>query len=407
LIRSSFDFFKFFYIIKMALLGGERMVGEKERKELEKWGNKKLNYLRMAILVALPIAILVLKLPLWCFLLLPLIFLRFTLVQEGTAKIVVRFKGFKKCLMRWEGYEFDNEWNVRPIAEVGKKLHLPGGFRFVGFWPMDEVYKYKFRWTDIEIKEGKEVIDHHEKEIDYILVRPHEYIGVLPEIETKDRIPSITTWIFLIRVINPYKALFVAPINWLEKVQARVNPILRSYVASQEYVTLLAVKEASIDLIKLSEELKKEKENISKEWGIEIVFIRLREVEAAPKYKEAVARQTEQKYSALGRAERIMRTIINAVVIGTGKSEQEVQSEFLKNPEEFYRKHRALINNVMSTIAMEEDAYLRIETPGAGPIEGALLRLISAWKRMPKGEQRTERPQRKKRKGGPFGTEGY
>lgn len=341
---------------------------------------------------------------------LALLFSRFTFVEEGTAKVVVRFKGFKKCLMRWEGYEFDNEWNVRPIAEVGKKLHLPGGLRFVGFWPMDKVYKYKFRWTDIEIKEGKEVIDHHEKEIDYILVRPHEYIGVLPEIETKDRIPSITTWIFLIRVINPYKALFVAPINWLEKVQARVNPILRSYVASQEYATLLTLKEASVNLIDLSEEVKAEKQKIGEEWGIDITFIRLREVEAAPKYKEAVARQTEQRYLAFGRSERIMRSIINAVAIATGQREEEVQKDFLKNPEEFYRKHRRLIDNVMSTIAMEEKSYLRIETPGAGPIEGALLRLISLWKGMPRErtkEFEQQRVTKKKRKGGPFGTGGY
>jgi len=50
----------------------------------------------------------------------------------------------------------------------------------------------------------------------------------------------------------------------------------------------------------------------------------------------------------------------------------------------------------MTKLSMEERAYLRIETPGATGFEGALLRLIGAWKRMPMGEGEREKVKRRK-----------
>jgi hypothetical protein len=89
--------------------------------------------------------------------------LRFTKVEEGTAKAIVRLGAFRKIVMAWKDYELDEEWNVKPVSEIGKKLHLPGGLRFVGFWPLDKVYTYKFRWRGIELVEAKEKVEFREK----------------------------------------------------------------------------------------------------------------------------------------------------------------------------------------------------------------------------------------------------
>jgi hypothetical protein len=76
----------------------------------------------------------------------------------------------------WKDHDVTRrEWNIKPVAKIGKKLHLPGGLRLVGIWPLDKKYKYKFRWQGIEFVEGKEKVEFHEVTIDYILVKPDVY----------------------------------------------------------------------------------------------------------------------------------------------------------------------------------------------------------------------------------------
>jgi hypothetical protein len=67
-----------------------------------------------------------------------------------------------------------------------------------------------------------------------------------------------------------------------------------------------------------------------------------------------------------------------------------LRKNFERNPEEFYRKHKTVIDNTMTKLSMEERAYLRIETPGATGALGDLLRLIGAWQRMPRGKSKRE-----------------
>lgn len=321
--------------------------------------------------------------------------LKFTIVQEGTAKAILTFGKFRKMVMSWKDWEFDENWNVVP----GKKFHL-GGLRIVGIRGIHNVYRYKFRWTDISIKEGKEIIEPHEKEIDYIFVRPHLYISLLSDIETQDLIPTTTRWTFIVKVVNPYKALFAVPVNWLEKLIGLIHPILRSYIVATKIGDLLRAQRESIEFLEAHEELNRIKTEIKENWGIEIISIKLREVEA-PGYRKAIARKAEMEYEAKGRAERIMGSIIQSVARATGKSNEEVQRSFKRNPKEFYEKHKPLIDNIMSTISMEERAYLRIETPGATGVLGDFLKLVAVWQRTPRGEPKrkpaTERLSKRKK----------
>jgi len=344
------------------------------------------------------------------------IFLRFTKVEEGTAKAIVRLGGFHKIVMAWRGYELDEEWNVRSVEKIGKKRHLPGGLRFVGFWPIDKVYRYRFRWQGIEIVEGKEKVEFHEKIIDYILVRPDVYwtqilgaeTGPVGKPEEKpERIPLDVQWLVTMRVVNPYKALFKAPPNWVENILARLNAHFRDWVATKSLDDILTLRK---EPAKLLEELKEFNKDLfervfQNEWGVLIEGIQIRDIGLPAPYKEAAARRrqleleaearrTQFEIEAQARAAEIMGTVIEAVATASGRKREEIEREFQTNPEDFYRKHKTIIDNVMTKLSMEERAYLRIETPGVTGFEGALLRLIGAWQRMPKGKQREERGNR-------------
>jgi hypothetical protein len=321
--------------------------------------------------------------------------LMFTVVKEGTAKAVVRMGGFHKIIMAWKGFELDEEWNVKPVEEVGKKLHLPGGLRFVGIWPLDKVYTYKFRWRGIEIVEAREKVEFREKVIDYILVRPDVYWTKIEGAETAppERIPLDIEFLVTARVINPYKALFKAPPNWLENVLSRLNALFRDWVATKSLDEILAIRK---EPQKLWQELGNTdliQKVFKEEWGILIEEngIQIRDVKLPPEYQRAAAIERMEKMKAAGRAQEILGTVIAAVVAATGKEEREVQKEFEKDPKAFYEKHKITIDNIMSKLAMEEEAYLRIETPGATGLLGDFLRLVGAWQRMPTRRETIER----------------
>jgi hypothetical protein len=138
------------------------------------------------------------------------------------------------------------------------------------------------------------------------------------------------------------------------------------------------------------------------EWGVLVEGIQIRDIGLPTPYREAAARRreleleaearrTQFEIEAKARAAEIMGTVIEAVVTASGRKREEVEEEFRRNPEEFYRKHKTVIDNVMTKLSMEERAYLRIETPGATGALGDFLRLIAAWQRMPRGEGRRRR----------------
>ena len=348
------------------------------------------------------------------------LFLRFTIVEEGTAKGVVRLGGFKKIIMAWKDYELDEEWNVRPVKEIGKKLHLPGGLRYVGIWPFDKVYKYKFRWQGIEIVEGKEKVEFHEKVIDYILVKPDVYWTQILAAETAppERIPVDIEWLVTMRVINPYKTLFKAPPNWVENTLARLNALFRDWVAIKSLDEILTLRKEPPKLLKEVKDFNKDlfEKVFQNEWGILIEGIQIRDVKLPTPYREAAARRKQLELEAEAkkiqaeieaktRAAEIMGTVIEAVVTASGRPREEVEREFQTNPENFYRKHKTIIDNVMTKLSMEEKAYLRIETPGAVGALGDLLRLIGAWQRMPKGKEEKTKVTRRSSK--PISDEEY
>jgi hypothetical protein len=274
---------------------------------------------------------------------------------------------------------------------------------------LDKVYKYKFRWQGIEIVEGKEKVEFHEKTIDYILVKPDVYwtqiLGAeTGPVEKPERIPLDIQWLVTMRVVNPYKTLFKAPPNWVENILARLNAHFRDWVATKSLDEILALRKEPAKLLQDLKGLNRDlfEKVFEGEWGVLIEGIQIRDVGLPAPYKEAAARRkqleleaearrTQFEIEAKTRAAEIMGTVIEAVVTASGRKREEVEEEFRRNPEEFYRKHKTVIDNAMTKLSMEERAYLRIETPGATGALGDFLRLIGAWQRMPRGEGKMQK----------------
>jgi hypothetical protein len=324
-----------------------------------------------------------------------LLLLKFTKVEEGRAKGIVRLGAFKKIVMAWKDYELDKEWNVKPVTEIGKKFHLPGGLRFVGIRGLDKVYEYKFRWQGIEIVEAREKVEFREKTIDYILVKPDVYWTKIEAAETTppERIPLDIEFLVTARVINPYKALFKAPPNWLENVLSRLNALFRDWVATKSLDEILAIRK---EPEKIWEELRKSdliQKTFKEEWGILIEEngIQIRDVKLPREYAEAAAREKQMELEAKGIAAETVGAVIAMMAKARNKEPKEIQEEIDKDPkmkEEFLNLAKDLIIRKMG---IQGRAYLDIRVQGAEGLERMLLNALAAWKRMPGGEEITKR----------------
>ena len=349
------------------------------------------------------------------------IFVRLVKVEEGTARAVMVFGKFTKVIFQWEKHWLDTEWNIWREKKEGEKPEkgsegkerkevwgrIIGGL-WVYFWPFQKIHHYKNRWTDIRIKEnGKMELEFHEEpKFNHVLLKPAVYAIQLFAVETGavetaplERIPVDVLVLVTLRIENPYLFLFVAPPTPIEDVLARISASMRAVITSCPLDDLLKLKGESLwkEKKKKKEEKEEEKEkpllrgtkvieDTLEKWGMKLadMGIEIKEIDLPLAYQKAGAAKKEQEMKAGGRAEEIMGTVIIAVARAEGRPESEIQKEFRKNPEEFYKKHKTLIDNTMTKLSIEEKAYLRIETPGATGFGGEFLRLIGAWLRMPK-----------------------
>ncbi len=275
-------------------------------------------------------------------LLLCAIFLKFTVVDEGTAKPIMRMGGFKKCVMSWSGYEIDSKGDVVEskglTSFISKYFKIFGGLRFVGIRFIDNVYKYTFRWRDLHIdEEGKDKIVSHKKEnMSYILVKEATYcLKELVNVETKpdERIPVNAFFLVTMKVVNPFKTLFRAPPNWCEKLTARLFARLKVWIGTREFDDLISAKSAPEEIW---EDLHGDPLIVmfKKEWGVEIVKngIDLRNVEMGKKYQDALAKQKQMELEAEGDAEETVGMIVRSMAIVQGRTKEEIQREIKKDP---------------------------------------------------------------------------
>lgn len=170
-----------------------------------------------------------------------------TIVKEGTAKAILKFGKVKKIVMVYQGYILDPaKGDIRRIEEGKGEQARKTGLAWIGIPFIYSVYRYEFRWTSFEQAEeqGKLIQKTiaHKEPIDFILVQDDVYYTFIREAETKDMVPVDVDLLLTIRIINPYKAFFRVQ-NWLEATQNQLKPVLRSYIASNDFFKLITRRE--------------------------------------------------------------------------------------------------------------------------------------------------------------------
>lgn len=350
------------------------------------------------------------------------VFARFTKVEEATAKAVMSFGKFRKFLLTWKGHWIDKNYNIWEEGEKGapskKKKEIKikgrifGGLFFYGFWPFHRIYSYPLRWTDIRmVEEAGEKIEkpqfHDEPARNFVMLKPAVYWTKLFKAETKppERFAVDAEVTITMRVFNPYLFLFKAPPTPLEDIMIRISSLLRSRVGnltSDELIILDSRKLWDGWSEKGIPPLKEEKfiTETLPQWGVKVVErgVEIKKIDFSPEVQKALALKKERELEAFGRAEELTGSIVKAVALVSGLDEEKVREEFRRNPEEFFRQYRSIVENVMKKIAMEEQLYFLLESKGEGEID-SLLKLIAAWKRLPvKKEEKAKKEEELKEK---------
>ena len=194
----------------------------------------------------------------------------FTFVIEGTGKIVVKGGEFSRFLIQWQGHTINQNGEV---VEGNEPWHPFGGLRFYGIWPVYDIYVYRLRWTSL--RESGEPVQHDVVQ-DFVLLKDFVYYTELKAAEDKDKVPLTFGLVITLRIVNPYKALFVVQ-DWLELTLNRIKPLFREFVARHSFEELLREKQAvggevweSLDLSGLLSEIERDYGVKVKPGGIEM-----------------------------------------------------------------------------------------------------------------------------------------
>lgn len=250
-----------------------------------------------------------------------------TFVQEGTAKIVVSGEKFFKCLIQYQDYAFDKEWNVISITKakedkiwLRKQTELPGGVSWAGIWPFRDVLIYSFQWTGL--KQNGEIDVHPKEKLDYISLRSDVYWMELDSPEDSNGLPLTVEMLLTMKVINPYKALYGVE-NWLETVINRMKAKSRDYIGDHTYAELTENKEETVRNL-LDVTLSQLIADCKSDYGVEIIDVQIRNIDPYPEYREAtlakyLAEQEKEKRVTLSEATQIEKNNLIKGFIGEGE----------------------------------------------------------------------------------------
>lgn len=200
----------------------------------------------------------------------------FTIVEEGSAKAIMRGGEFQRFVLAYKGYTFSKrkgkEWDLVPLKQDNEPFSfLPkffgerfrkifGGIRWVGIPFLNTIYEYNFRWTVLRESKASENEDgfaeqkqlpnegkwavSFAKSLDYIYLRDAIYYNNLVGAETIEMMPVSIFMLLPMRVMNPYKALFRVQ-KWLDATLDLIKPSVRYKVAQMRYEEVIGKREVA------------------------------------------------------------------------------------------------------------------------------------------------------------------
>jgi regulator of protease activity HflC (stomatin/prohibitin superfamily) len=128
------------------------------------------------------------------------------------------------------------------IPRIGGYFERKFGVRWIGFYPWNSIYHYRFRWnkwarppqkTDYEIIPKDEIVDSVYFRAPYALV--------LKGLETSERLELTVEIVFTPKMINVNTALFLTS-DWLANTSAQVTAAARDFFGLRDYNDLVKMQ---------------------------------------------------------------------------------------------------------------------------------------------------------------------
>lgn len=212
----------------------------------------------------------------------------FTIVKEGTAKIILKYGEFCNVVMVYKDHLIDDHGYVRHTNDENEKMAwistgrllkedddpkdpkayviklpeithwLPGGIRWIGNPFVYSIHTYRFRWDSLkqDALESGEIVQktvHHDEVIDFVIVQDDVYATVVKQAETVQMVPLDILIALTIRIVNPYKTLFRVQ-DWLEQIINLIDPAIRSFVGNHTYENLTTQSKVGGQIQKAAEQ---------------------------------------------------------------------------------------------------------------------------------------------------------
>ncbi len=332
----------------------------------------------------------------------------FTFVTEGTAKIIVKAGGFFKALIQWKGYTLDEDQNVVPenewvkngevVAEGtpgAKKYREPwhpfGGLRWVGIWPVFQIYLYRLRWTSVR-EDGS--YSPHDEVLDYVMLKDHIYLVKLRGAEDTDMVPLDVDLLLTMRVTNPYKAIFRVQ-DWIELVTGRTMPFFRQYVGENTFKELKSkTQEAGGEVWQRLDALVSGRPSLIDEFKIDYGAqikeggVEMKEVTPPKEYQEAATRKYMSEREREKRMVETVGTVLESLAYSQGKNVSQVQTEIAADATLQKLFLEIARDMVMRQVAIAGKSFIDIRTEGAGEgLDKTILNALALWSKISGGSK--------------------
>jgi len=214
-----------------------------------------------------------------------------TKVGEGKAKFVKMGGAVTRTLIQKRGYRIQEDGEiVEGVDPDSIWSRWFGGQHWIGLYPIAAVHIYTLQWPEMNAR-GE--IENQEEEFDYVSLREHTYHFRVEDAEDLDELPITVTFAVVLRVINPYRAVFVAT-NWIRKALDVIEAAARNVVTQNTYRGWLEADEdmsslvharicAGVDVDGVIITYK----GLRDRWGVEVVSQQVVKVDPAPEHRAA------------------------------------------------------------------------------------------------------------------------
>ncbi len=199
----------------------------------------------------------------------------FTLVEPGTAKIVLLNNAFRRIVFNFPGYGMNEKHDIRnrektPQDEIGsyrEQTPFFGGLHFVGVPPFWSLYSYRLRWSVIwrNVEGGLEKVMELEgiqgisaaggrllirlDNVTQFYLKATPYGLLLSGAEDKDKIAIDAIFLVMASVRNPYKAAFRVN-NWWTAVSDNLLSEIRPWIGELSWEVIKNIEGDLLDYAK-------------------------------------------------------------------------------------------------------------------------------------------------------------